>query len=408
MYPPLGNDIPNRPGNCFRFQGTMRLSGFRMRALIYHLPLGEMDGTTVVLRRVYAPEAPQVRQIYFRTGRFPVPPEFAAEQVKGRIDWPWNRGARFAQKIWRNVFFPPLLRRSRWVSEMKKAGANNAVTSVHVVVYSEETAGFARLALENAGLHTFTLHLMDLLLDEPIGPAATPHLCWLLNRTTNIATVSERLSAAIRPFTTVAPLVWPIPSGFSAVARSLPSPSSRPWQVLLGGAMYAGKAGFLENVFLPAWKRFQQTHPNTELVYMGKDIDGVPPAVRACIRPLGVLPPDRFAETLSAASVALLPVLHEASTPWRYSVPARISDYLAAGLPVIAPQSEGTATHDFLLQVGQPAAALIARQEDVVAALIRLHDSPTDWLAASHAATAFAQNHLQLEKLRTELFAFLR
>jgi hypothetical protein len=408
MYPPLGNEIPNRRGNCFRFQGTIRLSGFSMRALIYHLPLGEMDGTTVVLRRIYAPEAAQVRQIYFRSGRFPVPPDFAAEHVKGRINWPWHRGARFAQKIWRRFFFPPLLRRSHWVSAMKNAAANNAVTSVHVVVYSEETASFARLALEHAGLRTFTLHLMDLLLDQPIGPATTPHLCWLLQQAAAIATVSERLSAVIRPFTTIVPLVWPIPSGFPAIARSLPPPSSRPWQVLLGGAMYAGKAGFLENVFLPAWKRFQQTHPNTELVYMGKDIDGVPLTVRACIRSLGVVPHDRISETLGTASVALLPVLHEASTPWRYSVPARISDYLAAGLPVIAPHSEGTATHDFLLQVGQPAAALIARQEDVVAALIRLHDSPTDWLTASHAATAFAQNHLQLEKLRTELFAFLR
>jgi hypothetical protein len=378
-----------------------------MRALIYHLPLGEMDGTSVVLRRVYGPEAASVRQISFRPGRFPVPSEFPLEQIKGHLDWPWRRGARFAQKNWRQWRVPSLLKRSRWVAEVKDAAARKAITSMHVVVYDEPNAELARYALEAAGLKHFTLHVMDLLLDEPIGPIATPHLHWLLEHASSLVSVSERLRAEVRPFTQGTDLVWPIPAGITSLQRTLSPESNKPWQVLLGGAMYAGKTGFLENVFLPAWKQFQKTRPNTELVYVGKDLDGVPSAVRANIRPLGVFPPDKISGVLSAASVALLPVLHEASTPWRYSVPARISDYLAAGLPVIAPHSEGTATHDFLLRVGVPAATLVERQSDIVDALNRLHDSPSHWLTASHAATTFAREHLDLEKLRAQLLSFL-
>ncbi|ATC65235.1 hypothetical protein CMV30_15440 [Nibricoccus aquaticus] len=379
-----------------------------MRALIYHLPLGEMDGTSVVLRRIYAQEAAHVRQLYFRTGRFPVPPTFPVEYARGDSNWPWARGARFVQRGWRKVVLPGLLRRSPWIAQTQKAVAENTITSLHVVVYDEPTAEFARRALDTGNLKRFTLHLMDLLLDnDELSPSATPHLCWLLSRAQSLVVVSNRLHDLIRPFTTADTLIWPIPAGFSPLDRQPPADNPAPWQVLISGAMYAGKTGFLEHIFLPAWKQFQQTHPHTELVYMGKDLDGIPPSVRACLRPLGVVPQEKLVETLRAASVALLPVLHEASTPWRYSVPARISDYLAAGLPVIAPHTEGTATHDFLLQVGSPAASLVAQQEDVLATLTRLHDAPGHWLTASHAATAFARQHLDLEKLRAQLFAFM-
>lgn len=378
-----------------------------MRALIYHLSLGEMDGTSVVLRRLYSPEAGSVRQIYFRTGRFPVPAEFSVEYAKGDSNWPWKQGARFMQRSWQKVVLPGLLRRSSWVAQTQKAAIANTITSLHVVVYDEPTAEFARRTLEAGDLRSFTLHLMDLLLDDKISPVTGPHLCWLLKHAKAVATVSHRLGEAIRPFTSAAILVWPIPAGFATLERKPHASSSAPWQVLMGGAMYAGKTGFLEHVFLPAWKQFHQAHPHTELLYMGKDLDGVPPAVRACLRPLGVVPHEKVAETLRTASVALLPVLHEASTPWRYSVPARISDYLAAGLPVIAPHSEGTATHDFLLQVGAPAATLVERTDDVLAALNRLYNSPEHWLAASHAATSFARENLDLEKLRAQLFEFM-
>jgi len=378
-----------------------------MRALIYHLSLGEMDGTSVVLRRLYEPEATSLRQIYFRPGRFPVPAEFSADYVKGTATWPWRKGARSIQQVWRQLALPSRLSRSPWAAQLKDAAANDAITSLHVVVYDEQTAEFAHRTLEITGPQTFTLHVMDLLLDDALSPASTPHLCWLLKHANAVATVSQRLGEVIRPFTSAAALVWPIPAGFPAIRRNPPASSNAPWQLLMGGAMYAGKTDFLEHVFLPAWKQFHQVHPHSELVYMGKDIDGIPPSVRASLRPLGVVPHDKVAETLRAASAAFLPILHEASTPWRYSVPARISDYFAAGLPVIAPHSEGTATHDFLLQAGSPAATLVAQSPDVLAALNRLHDDPAHWLAASHAASDFAARHLDLEKLRAQLFAFM-
>jgi hypothetical protein len=378
-----------------------------MRALIYHLSLGEMDGTSVVLRRLYTPVASDVQHIYFRTGRFPVPPDFPSEYVQGETAWRWRKGARMAQKLWRRFLLPSRLQRSTWVQKLKNAQAEKRLTSLHVIVYDETTAEYARLALQAAGSPSFTLHLMDLLLDAELSPHTTPHLCWLLSHTSALASVSQRLLEKVQPFISAPTLVWPIPTGIPANDRTPPPTADRPWQVLMGGAMYAGKAGFLEQVFLPAWKQFQQARPHTELVYIGKDIDGIPPSVRPYVRALGVIPHDKVGDVLRAASVALLPVLHEASTPWRYSVPARISDYLAAGLPVLAPHSEGTATHDFLLQVGSPAATLIARQEDVLATLNHLHDSPADWLKASHAATAFARQQLDLNYLRPQLLDFI-
>jgi hypothetical protein len=378
-----------------------------MRALLYHLSLGEMDGTSVVLRRLYAPVASDVNHLYFRTGRFTVPAEFPSEYIQGEATWRWRRGARLAQRLWRRLLLPPRVQRSRWATSVKTATAQNKLSSLHVIVYDEITAEYAHLALKAAGSPRFTLHLMDLLLDTELSPETTPHLCWLLAHTAAVASVSQRLIDRVKAHLSVPTLTWFNPCGIATHDRTAFPVGDRPWQVLMGGAMYAGKAGFLENIFLPAWKQFQQTRPRTELVYIGKDIDGVPAAVRAYVRPLGVVPHDKVGDVLRNAAVALLPVLHEASTPWRYSVPARISDYLAAGLPVLAPHSEGTATHDFLLQVGSPASTLIARQEDVLSALIHLHDSPGDWLTASRAATTFARSHLDLTMLRSQLLDFI-
>jgi glycosyltransferase involved in cell wall biosynthesis len=379
-----------------------------MRALFYHLSLGEMDGTSVVLRRIYSPSAADVHALYFKLGRFPDAEGFISEFIRGEVQWPWRAGARFVRKAWRAQAFSRLVRRSRWVQ--KVGGAKNAgqLTSLHVVVYDEITAEFARIALHAAGRPPFTLHIMDLLVDHALNETHTPNLLWLLGNASKLVTVSNRLLAQVEPFTAAPTLVWPIPAGISCYDRARPvTDGVRRWQVLMSGAMYAGKAGFLEHVFLPAWKRFHASHPDTELLYIGKDFDSVPPSVRDSVRSLGVLPAEKLETVLRDAAVAVLPVLHEASTPWRYSIPARISDYFAAGLPVIAPLSEGTATHDFFEQVGQPAVTLAATEDDVLETLNRLYEAPAQWLAASHAASAFAREHLDLEKLRAQLFEFM-
>ena len=377
-----------------------------MRALIYHLPLGEMDGTSVLLRRLYLPEAAQVRHLYFRTGHFPEPAEFDEDYARGDSRWPWATGARFVQRSWNRFAAPSLIRRTRWVQSVKHSLEQQQLQSVHVVVYDEITASLARSALESVGTPRFTLHLMDLLVTSVVSPALTPNLCWLLARTDAVALISERLAREVTAFTQSPTLVWPIPAGIAPVERNLPA-AGAPWRVLMGGAIYAGKSGFLETVFLPAWKRFREVRPNSELVYMGKDSHALPAAVRECIRPLGVVPAGQLSETLCTAAVSLLPVLHEAGTPWRYSIPARLSDYLAAGLPVIAPHTPETATDDFLQQVGPPAAVLAAQPDEIFDRLLALHDSPGAWLAASTAATAFARQHLDLDRLRQELFSFM-
>src|SRR5688572_16078417 len=104
-----------------------------MRALFYHLSLGEMDGSSVVLRRLYAPSPSDLYSLYFKEGRFRVPEGFVSEFVRGEFRWPWRTGARFIRKTWRNHAFPRLVRRSRWVQEVERAKNNGQLTSLHVV-----------------------------------------------------------------------------------------------------------------------------------------------------------------------------------------------------------------------------------------------------------------------------------
>lgn len=377
-----------------------------MRILIYHFPLGEMDGTSVVLRRLYGSAPDELRHVYFRDGRFPPPSEYAATLIRGFPAWPHRRGLHFVSVQWRRFMIPLLLRRSSKLQALRKELKARSAESVHVIVYDEPTAECARRTLTALSRPRFALHLMDLLHEGELTPDDARHLCWLLENARAVAVATERMARAVAPRTRSPILVWPNMSGFPATSRSQPS-ADQPWRVLFSGALYSGKAAFLEGVFLPAWKQFRESRPHAELVYMGKDERGLPPAVRACTRVLGLLPSEQVAPTLRSAAVGLLPVLHESSTPWRYSVPARVSDYLAAGLPTLAPRSEGTATHDFFEMIGAPAIAFAGTADDVLRALTRLHDNPGEWLAASRAATEFARKNLDFEKLRAELFAFI-
>ncbi len=373
--------------------------------LIYHLPLGEPDGTSVMLHRLYAECAEHVLHVSFRAGRHPPPAEFRRTHVPGNAPWPFTRGTRLVRRLYPTFALPALaalapgLRRAR-------ADWHRSPGTALVCVYNDEHAARARVLLRRCGVRRYVLMLMDLLDEQPVSPATTPALVALARDATALIMVSERLGTVFRPFTAAPQIVITPPCGFSP---GFPAERHQgPFRALATGALYSGRDSFFENVFLPGWCAFAAQRPGAELLYLGTEAHKLSPAARHHVRTLDRCSGPVFAERLASASVGILPVLHQAGSRWQYSVPARLADYLAAGLPILTPVCRDTATADFLS--GLPAGVALPAPDSatVERTLLRLHDDVPLRTATADAAVRFARERLDLPQVRSVFYSWMK
>jgi glycosyltransferase involved in cell wall biosynthesis len=373
--------------------------------LIYHVPLGEPDGTSVLLRRLYAPCAARLLHLTFRPGRFPPPPEIPRVHIPGDLPWSFARGARLLRQLYPVIAMPtvaavsPRLRRARAVRRRRPETAL-------VCVYGNDHAARARVLLRRCEVTRYVLMLMDLLDERPPTLATAPALVALVRNASAVITVSERLSAVVRPYTAAPQLVLAPPCGIAPRAET--PRRVGPFRAIATGALYAGRGSFFEKVFLPGWRAFAAQHSDAELLYVGTEDNKLSPSARRHVRALGRLDPEKFAELLAGSSVGVLPVLHEPGSRWQYSVPGRLSDYLAAGLPIVAPDCRDTATADFLAALPRGIVHPAANSTAVERALRRLHDDRTAHAAASAAAVDYARRRLDLPLVRSVFFEWLK
>ncbi|MFT3831389.1 MAG: glycosyltransferase [Opitutaceae bacterium] len=373
--------------------------------LIYHVPLGEADGTSVMLRRLYKPCAERVLHLTFRRGRHPAPAEFRRIHVTGELPWPFARGARFVRRVFPKIAMPALAAGSPQLHRVRNLWKRHSGPAL-VCVYSDDHAARARVLLRHAGVDRYVLMLMDLLEEGPITPAALPELFALAHGAAALITVSAQLGAAFTPHVAAPQLLLQPPCGFAPGFP--PDRHLGPFRALATGALYAGRDSFFETVFLPGWRAFAARRPATELLYIGTEAHKLSPAARRQVRVRGRRPAAEFSRLLASAAVGVLPVRHEAASRWRFSVPGRLADYLAAGLPILAPTCAGTATADFLAGLPEGVAHLAATSADVERTLLRLHDQRALRHQIAETAVAFAREHLALAKTRARFFAWLK
>ena len=181
----------------------------------------------------------------------------------------------------------------------------------------------------------------------------------------------------------------PLATGFLAPAQGTPTPAA-PY-LMMSGALYAADARKLDYLYqkvVPAWTRLKREMPDIEWLYSGADTHSFSPALRALVKNCGMLPQEAWCHTLASARCTLQQIVHHADTHYRFSVPSRMVDYLAAGVPSLSPSSPGTATGDFLSSFEGKGVLVADTEENVFAALRRLFRD--DAFHRAHAAAALA------------------
>jgi hypothetical protein len=111
-------------------------------------------------------------------------------------------------------------------------------------------------------------------------------------------------------------------------------------------------------------------------------------------------------EHLCAADLALVPfnIADEPEYHYAaYSVPSRITEFLNAGLPIIAAAGQGTETCRFLTSHGIGVCATIADENRFKDALLGLMRSASERLALSHRAREHAERHCDVRTYRQTL-----
>lgn len=161
-----------------------------------------------------------------------------------------------------------------------------------------------------------------------------------------------------------------------------------------------------ERLLMETFARVCQARPDIHLLIVGADLEKATPevhhATRGRVHHQGRQPFSRIGDFLGAADILLLPLTNVALNRARY--PHKLSDYVAAGRPIIACDVGETGRllrkYDFG-HLAQPNADDFARQ------ILALAGSSENWPALATATRQAAEQHFDWDKLCDKLFGFL-
>ena len=242
------------------------------------------------------------------------------------------------------------------------------VSSAYLAPLDESDAGRCLELVKLVGA-PFVLHLWDVL----EGDIARGALRELVDRADSVFCVSQPLLNDVSLIRSDAELLSfsRDASPFAAKARD-----EGPLKIVMHGNISAYTEG-LEDLE-EAVALLEATGLKVEVIYIGspKILRQTNGAIRKRVTAVGFLPSQAEVDrALSLAHVAFLPgpkldPQHDLRS--RYSIPSRLLDYLAIGLPVVGTVHKASATRIFLHELGLDSATTCSTGKEVADLLLRL------------------------------------
>lgn len=307
----------------------------------------------------------------------------------GRLT-PLKRDSRLARRV-------AGLTGGRWDGDVpgaalsrRLAGLNGTVSSIYLAPIEERDS---RRMMEIARRvdRPFVLHLWDFLDDGAQAPATR----WLITEAAHVFCLNEQILDEVRPLQPNATLLPFRRDATPQRARPRSATAPKPAIAILGdiGSYLDGVRSLLEAVVLA-----ERAGAAYDVLYVGAAKmlrrAGIGPSPR--IRATGFLetPAARDA-ALAGCSVGFLPgptAAPSQSTRSRFSIPSRVLDLMAVGLPVVGTVHPDSATFSYCRGLGIGGALHGTAPERVAASLAELYD-PVHWAASSRRSTAAFASH---------------
>jgi glycosyltransferase involved in cell wall biosynthesis len=377
--------------------------------LIYRTGLAPTNGTSIELGRLLAGNESAVLHIQWAPwegGKHSFPGAIVASD-EGEWNWPlrFGRGAyhRVRNSLGLRWWTHGRLNRARLRRQLSNRGV--APGTAYVVCMQESDAEAAGQILRAAGNPPYLLHILDILHDG-IREETCPSFVSLIRDAESVVCISAATTREAAPFARRPPEQLPASTEINLSRRAFPG---GPLSLVVSGFIWADsyadeKALEILSEAIPALRtRF----PGAEVHYAGPSAHRLPERLRKLVTDHGRLPAADYVALLARSHVAYVPVTHPSGSIGRFSVPSRISDYLGAGLPVIACTDPGTGIHELLEAAGSSCSSIVQTPGSLVDEVDRLAGRPERWLKATAAANTFAQNSLATAHVRKRLGSML-
>ena len=376
--------------------------------LLSRTGLAPNNGTSVQLARILAGNEQSVVHLLWDTaegGADSVPYSVVVEDPVD-YEWPFRRGKGLYARV-RHT-----LRLGWWagdlinVQRLKRHLAPFPISpQLAYVICMREWDARKILALWRAvGRPDYVLHVMDLFHQE-LSESDTPRFVELIRRARHVACISALIEDQMKRSGARSTTIVPCCTSFAATARP---PLQFPLRLVITGTIwneYDNNSAM--TIFVEAWEEIRRRFPGVQLHYAGNTGDRLPAALKKDVVNHGLISPEACEQLLRECHIAYLPVSHPHNTVGRFSVPSRIADYFACGLPVITCTEEGTGISSFMKTAPVTCSANVHDARTLVDAIAQFASNPELWAAASREAAEFATRRLSVAGVSNELFTLL-
>jgi glycosyltransferase involved in cell wall biosynthesis len=378
--------------------------------LLYRTGLAPTNGTSVQVSRLL--KSAEEAAVHLMWDIAEAGPESAKQSVvvddSHQWRWPFYRG-RGLHARWRKRFRRwlrlewwdgPQVNRTRLRRRLRTFPARPK--RAWIVCMKEWDAVRAYSIWEALGRPPFVLHIMDILHDG-LSEAETPQFTRLVREARHVICISDIAAEEARRQGARSSSVIPCCSDFTTGQRQALAKTLR---VAMTGTFWTAKPedNPALHVLAAAWPEIKARFPDIELHYAGASGKLIPPDLRGSLHDHGFLAPEACQQLLCACHIAYVPVSHPAHSCMRYSLPSRLADYLACGLPTIACTEPGTGIFSFLRSLPDGCAVNVTDANGLVAAVTAFAERPDYWAEVSRKAAEYAGSELRPEVVRARLF----
>jgi glycosyltransferase involved in cell wall biosynthesis len=251
----------------------------------------------------------------------------------------------------------------------------------------------------------FLLHIMDIFHNR-ISPIETPQFLAVIKAANQVVCTSAVAAMEVRRHRPANTHVLPCCSNFSAINRCSWEGQLR---IALTGALWdksMWNSSPALDLFAAAWPQIKDRIKGVELHYAGGFAEHLPSSLVKDVHNHGYLEPARCEQLLRNCHLAYLPVSLSARFG-PYSVPSRLADYLACGLPTITCTSPGTGIFAFIQMLPSGIASNVTERDELIKAITALATDPMRWKRASADAANYAERALGADKVRSQLLEYL-
>ena len=373
--------------------------------LLYRTGFAPTNGTSVQLSRVLAGKEQEMVHLMWdieEAGATSVPYSVVVDDSTA-WQWPFSRGKGIYSKLRKS------LQLGWWGGEqlgqrkLKRHLSKISIKPDHayIICLREWDARRAFALWDGLGRPKFLLHVMDIFHDE-LSESETPRFVDLVRKAEHVVCISNLIEAEVRRSGAKRTSVLPCGTDFTAENRR---PLEHQLRMIITGAIWLDQ--YSNNpaldILVTAWPEIGKHFPGAELHYAGGAGSRLPAEVRSLLVDHGHLSTGAYQDLLRSSHLAYLPVSHPSNTFGRYSVPSRLVDYLACGLPTITCTDEETSIAAFMRTVPANCTANVADAHDFVEAVMRFASDPVSWAHVSTEAATFAEKRLRTEIIRSEL-----